>query len=143
MRSVSRSATPGAQLRVLALAGCDLRLLLGAHPPGTRECEVVGGVAAAVPDDPLLAVAIGVDVPDAVVVLLRRVLEHLVGMFEHVAIGVDELQIDSRVGDGHLVLLLCVHGTARGRYGVAWKHHAGTPGGSAMATQDEYRAKAR
>ena len=101
------------EVGVLAFAGGDPRLLLGAHPPGAGQREVVRRVAAAVPDDPLVAVIVGLDVPDAVAVPLGRVLEHLVGMFEHVTVGVDELQIDARIGDGQLVLPVCVHGTAR------------------------------
>ena len=109
------------ELGVLAFAGGDLRLLLRAHSPGACQREVVRGITAAVPDDPLVAVIVGLDVPDAVAVLLGRVLEHLVGVFEHVTVGVDELQIDSRISDGHVVLpTLPVHGTARGRHRVAW-----------------------
>src|SRR3954453_6763872 len=39
--------------------------------------------------------------------------------------------------------LLCVHGTAHGSHGVAWVVPRRFRGGATMATQDEYRAKAR
>src|SRR5919109_5205836 len=65
-------------------------------------------------------------------------------MLEDVTVGVDELEIDSRIGDGHdPSSVLRVHGTAPRVHRVALEVDVGTQEGAAMATQDEYRAKAR
>ena len=70
-------------------------------PPAPASAMTFAGVAAAVRDDPLLAVVVGLDVPDPFAVRGRGVLEHLVRVLEDVPVGVDETQL----GVGHHCLL--------------------------------------
>ena len=83
----------GTDLRVTELAVHRALAVLIAHAGGSGNRGAVGGAAVPVPQEPLGAVGVGLDVPDAIAVLLRRVVEHAGRVLEDVSVGVDEAEL--------------------------------------------------
>ena len=79
-------------LGVPQFAAERLLAVLVAHARGTGGRHEVRGEDGAVVVQPLDALLVGLDVPDAVAVLRRRVVEHARGVLENVAVGVDVAQ---------------------------------------------------
>ena len=89
----------GTDLGVTELAVHRALAVLVAHARGTRDGGGVGRAAVAVPEQPLGAVGVGLDVPDAIAVLLWRVVEHAGRVLEDVSVGVDEAELTLRRHD--------------------------------------------
>ena len=91
-----------ADLGVAELTAERAGAVLVAHARGARGGHVVRGEAGPVVDQPLLALRVGLDVPDAVAVLGRRVVRHRGRVLEDVAVRVDVAET-GRGGGGHAV----------------------------------------
>ena len=90
-------------LGVAKLAPLRPLALLERHPRRPGQRQPVGRQPLAVVDAPLRAVRVGLDVPDAIGEIPRRVLQHPVRVLEHVPVRVDEVQ---RRGRGHRIPLV-------------------------------------
>jgi hypothetical protein len=75
--------------------------ILVAHAGGAGRRHVVRGDALSVVVQPLLALRVGLDVPDPFPVLGRRVVGHRGRVFEDVTVGVDVAQTAVRSGGRH------------------------------------------
>ena len=126
--------------RVADLAVERARSVLVARRPRACRRQAVRRHPVAVVDEPLLAVGVGLDVPDPVAVLRGRVLRHPRRVLEDVPVGVDVAQVRSSVvamrapSCGHRFQ----NATQPGRHGRRVRHRVGVRA-QLPRTGDPYR----
>ncbi len=94
-------STPPDEPRCSAARRGTTRAVFVAHPGGAGCGHGVAGQAVAVEVQPLLALRVGLEVPDAIAVLGRRVVGHRRRVFEDVTVRVDVAQATIGSGGRH------------------------------------------